>query len=178
MLEEGVEVLSLGLCGTEEVYWATTYFKASGGIVVTASHNPINYNGLKLVKHESKPLDQKNEFEKIKHLAELNSFQPKRKKGFVKDVSAIARTEYVNKVLSFVKPKEFKKLKIVVNFGNGAAGPTFDSIENEISKICNQLDIIKVFHKPDHSFPNGIPNPMLKKNQKVTSRAVLKTMRI
>ena len=90
-------------------------------------------------------------------------------------MSKIARTEYVKKVLSFVRPEKFKKLKMVVNFGNGAAGPTFDSIENEISKACKKLDIIKIFHKPDHSFPNGIPNPMLKKNHKVMQKAILKS---
>ena len=169
----GVDVLYLGLCGTEEMYWATTEFQACGGLQVTASHNPKNYNGLKMVKAGSQPLDLETEFAELKKLFEKQELRQDKNLGRVTDISLKARELYVKKVLSFIDLDILKKTKIVVNSGNGAAGPTIDAIEKEIKKNTNALEFLKILHTPDGAFPNGVPNPMLKENQKTTREAVI-----
>ena len=82
LMDQGVNVYDIGIAGTEEVYWATTHFKACGGIMVTASHNPISFNGLKMVKSQSQPLDV-SEFKKIKKTAEKKIFPIKKNKGLL-----------------------------------------------------------------------------------------------
>ena len=160
LMQEGVKVLDIGLAGTEEMYWATTQFEACGGITVTASHNPKNFNGLKLVKSGSYPIS-KDELLEIKKLAELNQFAKKFISGTRENISKLARTEYVKKVLSFVDVTKFKPIKIVVNSGNGAAGPTFDCIADEISRRNTSVKFERMHHEVDCSFPNGVPNPIL-----------------
>ena len=123
----GSNVYDIGLSGTEEMYWAVTEFKACAGVEVTASHNPIDYNGLKFVKSGSRPLDPKEDFQKIKNLIKYNNWTPAHSAGSVEDVSMLARAAYVNKVLSFVDLLKLKTYKIIVNSGNGAAGPTFEA---------------------------------------------------
>lgn len=171
----GTAVLDLGLCGTEEMYFGTSYFNADGGIIITGSHNPINYNGLKMVKSYSKPLDQENEFLKIKQAAEKISINLKRLKvKNIKDVSSENRIAYCSKICSFNEIKKFRPLKIVVNFGNGAAGPTFDAIIKHLGEARKELEFVKLFDKPDGNFPNGVPNPMLSVNQSVTIDKVIR----
>ena len=164
LISEGVSVLDIGLAGTEEMYWATSYFNAGGGIEVTASHNPINFNGLKMVKAESKPLENIHDFLKIKELAENNNFSQKKKQGKRLNKFSESKEAYVNKILQFVDPIYFPEIKIVINSGNGAIGPTFDLIEEKLAKLTNNLNFIKIDHSPDSNFPNGIPNPLLKEN--------------
>ncbi len=173
LLCQGVDVLTLGLCGTEEVYWATNHFGACGGIEITASHNPINYNGMKLVKEQAKPLDPETDLKMIKEIAETNKYQDIAPKGKILDVKNIFRASYVDKLLEFIDISLLKRKKILVNCGNGAAGPTFDAIEKKILGLGTEMEFIKIHHSPDSSFPNGIPNPLLKKNQAVTSNAVV-----
>ncbi len=172
---QGVDVLRLGLIGTEEMYNATVEYNACGGIMVTASHNPINYNGLKLVKAFSEPLDPYTELEKIKKIIEESDFEKKDHKGKIFDYSRDAKKKYIKKMLSFIDCEEFRPLRILVNAGNGSAGPTFDLIEKELEKITNKLEFIKVLHEPDSSFPHGIPNPLIKENQHFSSQEVLKS---
>ncbi len=173
LIEEGVEVLNIGMAGTEEMYWATTEFEACAGIEITASHNPKEYNGLKIVKFGSQPLKEKSEWPLIKSLSEKNVFQENEKKGFEKDISKEARKKYVKKVLSFVNISKLRSMKMVVNCGNGAAGPTFDAIEQELFKEVKNINIKKLFHNPDGSFPNGVPNPIIPENWSVTSEKIL-----
>lgn len=163
LIDQGIEVLDIGLAGTEEMYWATTQFQASGGIEVTASHNPINFNGLKFVKSGSNPLEV-DDLLLIKRLAEDDAFVKSESFGTRIDIAKEARNNYVRKVLSFVDINELKPLKIVVNSGNGAAGPTFDEITSKISDINSFIQFEKIFHNVDSSFPNGIPNPILVEN--------------
>ena len=165
-------VISIGLAGTEEMYWAVTEFKACAGIEITASHNPINYNGLKIVKSGSRPLDDKDDFQAIKRLAENQTWIENPSKGTVKDISKDARKKYVQRVLNFLNHSNLKPLKIVVNSGNGAAGPTFDAIADELAKMGSPLEFIRVHHEPDHTFPNGIPNPLLAENQAATGDVI------
>lgn len=168
----GANVINIGLAGTEEMYWAVSQFEACAGIEITASHNPINFNGIKIVKSCSRPLDEKADFKVIKRLAEAANFSLPKVRGEMTDRSFEARTAYVDRVLSFVDVSKLRPLKIVVNSGNGAAGPTFDAIAENLLKASAPLDFIRVNHEPDHSFPNGIPNPLLQKNHYSTAKVV------
>ena len=170
----GAHVLNIGLCGTEEVYWAVNSLKAEAGIEVTASHNPIEYNGMKIVKAGSKPLDDEQDFQVIKKLASVGEFAPEIHNTTQHDRAEMARAAYVQKLLSFVSSAALKPLKIVVNSGNGAAGPTFDALENGLKTAGVSAEFIRVHHDPDPSFPNGIPNPLLPENHAATADVVLR----
>ena len=169
----GADVLDLGLCGSEEMYWAVTELGACAGIEVTASHNPINYNGMKIVKSGSRPLDDIKDFKKIKILAENAAWDSGLIGGNIKDVSVESRTKYVDQCLGFVDVAALKPLRIVVNCGNGAAGPTFDAIADALINKFAPIEFIRVDHEPDHTFPNGIPNPLLPENHPATGDVVV-----
>ncbi len=102
VMDAGCDVLDLGLAGTEEMYFATTHFKADGGICVTASHNPMDYNGMKMVRAGSAPLDAATGLARIKTLAENNAFTDAGTAGTMRDVSVAARAAYVDCMMSFV----------------------------------------------------------------------------
>ncbi|MEO6300656.1 MAG: phosphomannomutase [Paracoccaceae bacterium] len=172
LLDEGAEVLDLGLAGTEEMYHATTEFGADGGITVTASHNPIDYNGMKMVGRGAAPLDG-GQLGDIRGLAEANKFGPGRTGGSRTDISVRARVAYVATVLSFVDVGALNPLTIVVNAGNGAAGPTFDAIAAALALRGAPLRFVRMHHAPDGSFPHGIPNPLLPENRPLTAAAVV-----
>ncbi len=171
LTDMGVDVIDIGMCGTEEIYFATDYLKADGGIEVTASHNPITYNGMKLVGAGSRPLDPETELADIKMLAENRKFLRPDHAGSVtrQDI----RAAYAAKVLSFIDPAKMKPLKILVNAGNGAAGPAFDEIARQLHAAGARLEFIRMDHEPDSSFPNGIPNPLIPENQPRTAAAVV-----
>ncbi|MCB1406806.1 MAG: phosphomannomutase [Rhodobacteraceae bacterium] len=173
LVDEGCEVLDLGLSGTEEMYFATTHFAADGGICVTASHNPMDYNGMKMVRAGSAPLDAATGLSTIKTLAEADAFGPAKPGGSLRDVAAKARSAYVDAVLGFVDIATLKPLKILVNAGNGAAGPTFDAIAAALADRGAPLRFVRMHHLPDGSFPNGIPNPLLPENRPATAQAVV-----
>ncbi|MDR9429063.1 MAG: phosphomannomutase [Salibaculum sp.] len=174
LVAEGVEVLHLGLCGTEEMYFATSHFGADGGICVTASHNPMDWNGMKMVRAGSAPLDAATGLARIRALAEEDRFGPAKPGGSVQDVAEPARAAYVAQVLSFVDLDSLQPLRILVNAGNGAAGPTFDVIAAELAKREVPLEFERLHHVPDGQFPNGIPNPLLPENRPATADAVRK----
>ena len=166
----GVDVLDIGMCGTEEVYFATDYLNADAGIEVTASHNPINYNGMKIVGKGSRPLDPMTELSAIQKSAELAEFIPATNPGKLSTVDV--RQAYAAKICSFVDAAKLKPLKILVNAGNGTAGPAFDEIAELLSSQGAPLTFVRKDHEPDSSFPNGIPNPLLSENQPRTANAV------
>ena len=172
LTESGAEVLDLGLCGTEEMYWATTHFNADGGIEVTASHNPLEHNGLKMVRSGSAPFGADTGLDAIRALAETEAFAPPRPGGTRRDAIG-AREAYVERVLSFLDPAALRPLRVLVNAGNGAAGPTFDALARTLEARNAPLRFLRMHHEPDGSFPHGIPNPQLPENQPVTSRAML-----
>lgn len=172
LVDEGCDVLDLGLSGTEEMYFATTHFGADGGICVTASHNPMDYNGMKMVRAGSAPLDAATGLSSIRALAEADEFGPARPGGSLGDVSTDAREAYVERVLGFVDIAALKPLKIVVNAGNGAAGPTFDAIADALAAKGASLEFIRMHHEPDGRFPHGIPNPLLPENRPPTAERV------
>lgn len=168
VLDEGADVIDIGMCGTEEIYFATSYLKTDGGCVVTASHNPIDYNGLKMVRAGSQPISGDTGLFEIKRLAEENKFAPvdAAGRGTLTQVSTLEA--YIQHLLGYIDVTQLKPLKLVVNAGNGAAGHVIDAIEKYLP-----FEFIKIHHEPDGTFPNGIPNPLLHENQPVTSEAVL-----
>ena len=170
--DAGADFLNIGMAGTEEMYWAVTEFGACAGIEVTASHNPINYNGMKIVKSASQPLDDAADFQVIKALASSQEWLIGAEIGKELDRSAEARRAYVDRVLSFIDVKALRPLKLVVNSGNGAAGPTFDAIADRLTELGAPLEFIRVHHTPDATFPNGIPNPLLPENHAATADVV------
>ncbi len=159
------EVISIGLCGTEEIYFATNHLKTDAGVMITASHNPADYNGLKIVGSGAKPVSIDSGLGEIKNLAESAEYIADIKYE-IKD--AAIRSNYLDKVLSFVDVDNIKPLKVLVNAGNGCAGPVVDALESRLP-----IKFIKLQNQPDGSFPNGIPNPLLIENREITSKAVL-----
>jgi len=176
LADAGAEALNLGLSGTEEMYFATSHCGADGGIAVTASHNPMDYNGMKMVRAGSAPLDAPTGLAAIRARTEalLNDpLYPAKEVSVtaVRNVSDL-RAAYVDRVLSFVDTAQLRPLTILVNAGNGAAGPTFDAIAAELAARGAPLRFLRMHHAPDPGFPNGIPNPLLPGNQPVTAAAV------
>ncbi|WP_134681235.1 phosphomannomutase [Paracoccus ravus] len=170
LTEGGAHVRDLGLAGTEEMYFATAHYGADGGIEVTASHNPIDYNGMKLVGPGAAPLDPETDFADLAALARSGDFS-RAAPGQVTPF-AQARQEYARAVVDFVDIAALRPMTILVNAGNGTAGPTFDAIADELSRRGAPLRFIRINHEPDADFPNGIPNPLLPENQPMTSQAV------
>ncbi|MDF1621698.1 phosphomannomutase [Pseudothioclava nitratireducens] len=175
LIDQGCDVLDLGLSGTEEMYFATTHFGSDGGICVTASHNPMDYNGMKMVRAGSAPLDAASGLARIKELAEENAFATNATMGTIRNVAAEARSAYVERICEFVDIAALKPLKILVNAGHGAAGPTFDAIAARLADLGSPLTFERLFHEPDGSFPQGIPNPLLPENRPATAEAVRAT---
>ena len=171
ILDAGVNVIDLGMTGTEEVYFATSYHQVLGGIEVTASHNPINYNGLKLVKEHSKPISADDGLDEIQALAESGKFSAVNDKGQLQLLTD--KSAYINHVIDFIDIKKLKPLKIVINSGNGSAGPVVDLIVDKLVQAKAPIEVIKLHHQPDGSFPNGIPNPMILANRESTQKAVI-----
>ncbi|SKA89577.1 phosphomannomutase [Thiothrix eikelboomii] len=171
LLDAGIHVIDLGMTGTEEVYFATFHLGVEGGIEVTASHNPMDYNGMKLVREGSKPISGDSGLFAIRRLAEANQFQPMTQRGTLTHQSCLA--DYVQHLLSYIDPAQLKPLKLVVNAGNGAAGPVIDALEAEFQRLQVPISFIKVHHQPDGSFPHGIPNPLLPECRADTRDAVL-----
>jgi len=168
--DEGVGVIDLGLCGTEEVYFATDHFGAGGGLMVTASHNPIDYNGIKMVREGARPISGETGLNAIRDLVAADDLGPVVAQGPLRHDSA--REAYADRVVSYLNPVGLRPLTILVNAGNGVAGPAFDVIEERLAAIGAPFTFVRLHHEADSSFPNGIPNPLLSANQPVTAQAV------
>lgn len=164
--DSGVDVFDIGQCGTEEIYFATSYGNFGGGIAVTASHNPKDYNGMKFVREQSKPISGDTGLFDIKASAERADFSAVAKRGSYESYQS--SDAYVAHLLSYVDVSALAPLKIVVNAGNGGAGAVIDALESRLP-----VTFTKVHHQPDGNFPNGVPNPLLEENRKPTIDAVL-----
>ncbi len=165
LTDGGADVIDIGESGTEEIYFATSHLKVDGGICVTASHNPKDYNGMKFVREDSKPISGDTGLKDIQKLAEDNKFVAVKKKG---DVSALDNEPaYIEHLLTYVNLVNLKPLKIVCNAGNGGAGAVVDAIEGQLP-----FEWVKVHHNADGNFPHGVPNPLLEENRPPTIQAI------
>ncbi|ERM12530.1 phosphomannomutase CpsG [Pantoea ananatis] len=171
--DAGTNVLDIGMSGTEEIYFATFHLGIDGGIEVTASHNPMNYNGMKLVREGARPISGDTGLRDVQRLAEANEFESvdESKRGSYERISVL--DAYVDHLMSYIDLNNFTKpIKLVINSGNGAAGHVIDEIEKRFKKAKAPVTFIKVHHEADGNFPNGIPNPLLPECRKETSDAV------
>ena len=170
LLDEGVNVIDIGMTGTEEIYFATFHLDVDGGIEVTASHNPLDYNGMKLVRRGAQPISGDTGLRDIQHIAEANQFAPATQRGqFTKQC---VLDDFVAHLMGYIDITAVKPMKLVVNAGNGAAGHVIDAIEARFKQLQIPVTFIKTHHEPDGNFPNGIPNPLLPENRAVTANAV------
>ncbi|HEL4243815.1 phosphomannomutase [Stenotrophomonas maltophilia] len=161
----GREVIDIGLCGTEEVYFQTDHLGAAGGVMVTASHNPMDYNGMKLVKENARPISSDTGLFAISDAvaADASEAQP----PSAGQTAQHDKGAYIQHLLSYVDAAKLKPLKLVVNAGNGGAGAIVDLLASHLP-----FEFIRICHEPDGSFPNGIPNPLLPENRAATADAV------
>lgn len=171
LLDSGVDVIDLGLTGTEEIYFATSFLKLDGGIEITASHNPIDFNGMKLVRSNSRPISADTGLKEIQELAEKNNFVSCANKGKYSQFST--KADYVQHLLSYIDLNKITKHKIVINVGNGAAGAIVDALEAHFKANKTPVELVKIHNNPDGNFPNGIPNPLLEENRQDSIDAVL-----
>lgn len=168
LVDSGVDVIDIGLCGTEMVYYATPALEADGGIMITASHNPPEYNGMKFVKKGSVPVGYDSGLNELEKMILRNELMPKsEKRGSIKQQDIMS--SFINNLKRFYDPKKIHKHKVVVNAGNGCAGLALDALEKDLP-----IEMIKLLNEPDSNFPHGVPNPLLIENRKPTIDAVLK----
>ncbi|WP_312535330.1 phosphomannomutase CpsG [Acinetobacter variabilis] len=170
--DAGVDVLDLGMTGTEEVYFGTFHLEVQGGIEITASHNPMDYNGMKLVRENARPISADTGLKDIQALAENNEFAEVTSKGTTEKYNILP--EFVEHLMSYIDPAKIRPMKLVVNAGNGAAGHVIDAIEIKFKELNIPAEFIKIHHEADGNFPNGIPNPILIENRASTLDAVIK----
>lgn len=170
LMDAGCDVIDLGMTGTEEVYFAAFHLDVDGGIEVTASHNPIDFNGMKLVRRGAQPISGDTGLKDIQGLAEANDFPTVSPRGQLSHQTCMGA--YIDHLLGYLKAEQLKPLKLVVNAGNGAAGHVIDALEQRFHVMGAKVEFIKVYHQPDGTFPNGIPNPLLSENRAATADAV------
>lgn len=170
LMAAGVDVVDIGQTGTEEVYFAAFHLDVDGGIEVTASHNPMDYNGMKLVRGGSRPVSGDTGLREIERLASDNAFIPAAKRGTLRHCSILA--PYIDHLLGYIEPTRLRPLRLVANAGNGVAGHVVDALEARFRELAVPVEFVKVHHEPDPTFPNGIPNPLLPENRAATANAV------
>jgi len=170
--DAGVDVLDLGMTGTEEVYFGAFHLDVQGGIEITASHNPMDYNGMKLVRENARPISADTGLKDIQALAENNEFAEVTSKGTTKKYNILP--EFVDHLMNYIDPAKIRPMKLVVNAGNGAAGHVIDAIEIKFKELNIPVEFIKIHHEANGNFPNGIPNPILIENRASTRDAVIK----
>lgn len=170
--DAGVNVLDIGLSGTEEIYFATFHLGVDGGIEITASHNPMDYNGMKLVRDGARPVSGDTGLRDIEALVAANQFSPVQPelRGSYKRISVL--DAYIDHLMGYITPANFMPLKLVVNSGNGATGHVIDALEARFNAARIPVEFIKVHHDANGHFPNGIPNPLLPECRQDTADAV------
>ena len=169
--DAGVDVLDLGMTGTEEVYFGAFHLDVQGGIEITASHNPMDYNGMKLVREQARPIGADSGLAEIQALAESGAFTEVTQKGSTTPYNILP--EFIEHLMGYINPAKIRPLKLVVNAGNGAAGHVIDAIEEKFKALNIPVEFIKIHHEANGHFPNGIPNPILVENRDSTRHAVL-----
>jgi phosphomannomutase len=166
LTDTGVGVLDIGLWGTEGAYFATFAEKLDGGVMVTASHNPPDYNGMKLVRADARPISGDTGLQQMRRLIESGALPVKAANPGMERPLDI-RAKYLEHLLGYVNVAKLRTLKVVVNAGNGGAGLIVDALEPHLP-----FEFVKVNHRPDGTFPHGVPNPMLEENRTATADAV------
>jgi phosphomannomutase/phosphoglucomutase len=161
----GRDVIDIGMGGTEEVYFQTDHLGAAGGVMVTASHNPMDYNGMKLVREGSRPISGDSGLFAIRDFAA--SHHQAIPAGTATPRTMTDKSAYIEHLLGYVRRDRLQPLKIVVNAGNGGAGLVVDRLASHLP-----FDFIRIQHEPDGHFPNGIPNPLLPECRAATADAV------
>ena len=169
--DAGINVIDLGMTGTEEVYFGAFHLDVQGGIEITASHNPMDYNGMKLVRENARPISADTGLKDIQSLAESEQFIEVEKKGTTQKYNILP--EFIEHLLTYIDPSKIRPLKLVMNAGNGAAGHVVDAIEEKFKQLNIPIEFIKIHNEPNGHFPNGIPNPILIENRDSTRDAVL-----
>ena len=169
--DAGVNVLDLGMTGTEEVYFGAFHLDVQGGIEITASHNPMDYNGMKLVRENARPIGADSGLNEIQALAESENFTQVAVKGTTQSYNIVP--EFIEHLMGYIQPQNIRPLKLVMNAGNGAAGHIVDAIEAKFKELQIPVEFIKINNEADGNFPNGIPNPILVENRSSTSEAVI-----
>ncbi len=170
--QAGTDVIDIGMAGTEEVYFATFHLGVDGGIEVTASHNPIDYNGMKLVGRDAHPISSDTGLREIRRIAENQHFTKSDTPGSFEQMSVL--DAYIKHLLGYIDLAKLKPLKLLMNAGNGAAGHVIDAIEKQFNQQNVPIELVKIHHEPDGEFPNGIPNPLLPENRTTTAEMVRK----
>ncbi|MCZ7601978.1 MAG: phosphomannomutase [Melioribacteraceae bacterium] len=160
--ENGADVYDLGLCGTEMIYFGTPHLDADAGVMITASHNPPEYNGLKFVKKGSVPMGYDSGLSDVETMVLKGNYEID---GVIKgkDKQIDLMKEFIDNLKQFYDPQKINPYKVIVNGGNGCIGPALDALEPLIP-----IKMIKLFHEPDSNFPNGVPNPLLPENRQPT----------
>ncbi len=169
--DAGVNVLDLGMTGTEEVYFGAFYLDVQGGIEITASHNPMDYNGMKLVRENSRPISADTGLKEIRALAETGEFTEVALKGTTQSYNILP--EFIEHLMTYIDVSKIRPMKLVMNAGNGAAGHVIDAIEDKFKQLHIPVEFIKINNEADGTFPNGIPNPILIENRDSTRNAVI-----
>jgi phosphomannomutase len=166
----GVDVVDIGLVGTEEVYFSTSFLEADGGVMVTASHNPRDYNGMKFTREKARPISADTGLVQMEAMvaAALAGEEEAGAVGAASVERVDMRSAYVDHLLTYIDPGRLRPLKVVVNAGNGGAGPVIDLLEPRLP-----LEFVKINHEPDGTFPLGVPNPLLPENRAATAEAVV-----
>lgn len=172
LMDAGSDVIDIGMSGTEEIYFAVFHLDVDGGIEVTASHNPLDYNGMKIVGRNAQPISGDSGLWEIQKIAETQTFVAPTIQGTVERASVI--DDYIKHLLGYINLANMKPLKLVVNPGNGAAGHVIDALEVCFSEKGIPVEFVKINYEPDSNFPNGIPNPLLPNNRFATAEAVKK----
>lgn len=165
--EAGADVIDIGLSGTEEVYFATSHLHTAGGVMVTASHNPKGYNGMKLVREQSRPISGETGLNAIRDRIERNDLGPiSPQPGKIE--TDVDKGAYIQHLLQYVKTADLKPLKILADPGNGAACPVIQALQPHLP-----FEWVLINSEPDGNFPNGVPNPLLPENRELTRQALL-----
>ncbi len=159
----GADVVDIGLVGTEMVYFAVADQDLDGGICVTASHNPKDYTGMKIVRRGALPVGGDSGLAEIRERAQAG-FGDVGKRGDVRQ--ADVWDGFVEKVLSFVDPGAIRPLRVVVDAANGMAGAMLPPVLERLP----QLDVVRCNFEPDGTFPNHEPNPLLPENREFIVR--------